>query len=199
MRRRHGSDGALARNCQYTGGPTLAQEPRTSSPHHDEAHRSNFRTPTMLNLPSPNGDQLHLTIRFLIWFGARYNLEERWGKRAPIYTPPDGTQLPGKIHGIHAESDLVLRAHRGCLFSAARKTDPPVGPISQWKLNQARCAHTPMQQKRWPTGCPTCQRLGNSGARRWKWASWWNSAQLAGSPFLFFSIFSFLLFYFPQA
>jgi hypothetical protein len=61
----------------------------------------------MVNLPSPDGDQLHHTIRFLICFGARYNLEERRGKRAPIYTPPVGTQLPGKIHGIHAESDLV--------------------------------------------------------------------------------------------
>jgi hypothetical protein len=61
MRRLHGSDGAPARNCQYTGGPTLAQEPRPPSPHHDEAHGPNSRTPTMVNLPSPDGDQLHLS------------------------------------------------------------------------------------------------------------------------------------------
>jgi hypothetical protein len=50
MRRLHGGDGALARNCQYNSGSTLAQEPRPPSPHHNEALRPIGQTQVLICL-----------------------------------------------------------------------------------------------------------------------------------------------------
>jgi hypothetical protein len=58
MRRLHGGDGTLARNCQYNSGSTLAQEPRPPSPHHNEALRPIAQTQVLVCLQGHHDDNL---------------------------------------------------------------------------------------------------------------------------------------------